>query len=136
MQNQLLFNVSYCILTRIEYKFSKMAWTHYQKILAILMVVTGSFNTLSVKWVILSLYIYRNWRHISSNIFWDFALILTFLWYIGTVSKPNLKLLLKIILFCFEWIYNGKSHISFALQLRFILSIFFVYYACEIEYVF
>ncbi|XP_033221942.1 solute carrier family 35 member F6-like [Belonocnema kinseyi] len=27
-----------------------MAWTHYQKILAILMVVTGSFNTLSVKY--------------------------------------------------------------------------------------
>ncbi|XP_076240867.1 transport and golgi organization 9 isoform X2 [Calliopsis andreniformis] len=27
-----------------------MAWTHYQRILAILMVVTGSFNTLSVKY--------------------------------------------------------------------------------------
>ena len=27
-----------------------MAWTHYQRILAVLMVVTGSFNTLSVKY--------------------------------------------------------------------------------------
>ncbi|XP_051154615.1 solute carrier family 35 member F6-like [Leptopilina boulardi] len=27
-----------------------MAWTHYQKVLALLMVITGSFNTLSVKY--------------------------------------------------------------------------------------
>lgn len=35
-----------------------MTWTHSQKVLAILMVITGSFNTLSVKYVNFSMYFY------------------------------------------------------------------------------
>lgn len=38
------------IIRNVLSRFGTMAWTSYQKFLAIMMVVTGSINTLSTKW--------------------------------------------------------------------------------------